>query len=108
MNISAEEINRAIEYADETTQDKIQRLRDFTPENDIKIIEVLEEQLKCKIPDACDFKLKQQDDSSPQLERSSMRSGLGSVEVSNLFSSLTQSITMRLKIEKFKVDEHHF
>ena len=41
--ISQEQIRQAFDQADDMTKEAIKQIRNFTPENDLKIIEVLEE-----------------------------------------------------------------
>ena len=113
--ISQEQIRQAFDQADDMTKEAIKQIRNFTPENDFKIIEVLEEQLKTFLSDARTLQLNNEEEKtecSPAEKRKSLRQTLrltrDDLGLSGIFSPKIAKVVTKLQIDKFKFDSSFF
>ena len=94
------------------TKEAIRQIRNFNPENDLKIIEVLEDQLKLFLSEARNLQLndKREEEQSPTEGISAMRNSLRltqrnlSMGLPDQVSKETLQIANRLRIDRFKMD----
>lgn len=99
--VSSEDLDRALELATEATKEKLQRLRDFSLEEDQLLIEALEPQLKERFPDFQELQLRNEQSSKKKKKKNNRFEGDSEV------SSQLQCDFV-LKIGQFKVSKGMF
>ena len=83
-DINAEQMKAAYTQATVMNKEAIEQIKNFKPENDLKLIHYLEKQLECQLTEAKEFKLKKPNSNEPKTPSSAGRTRGNSIGLSLL------------------------